>query len=55
MIEFLYELWVEMVSSITANFDPWRDTLDIVLVALGVLQLGLRTFYLAHTKIAERI
>jgi diadenylate cyclase len=39
LIEFLYELWVEMLSSITANFDPWRDSLDIVLVALGVYWL----------------
>lgn len=39
MIEFLYELWVEMVGYITTNFDPWRDTLDILLVALGVYWL----------------
>ncbi len=39
MIEFLYQLWVEMLGYITTNFDPWRDTLDIFLVALGVYWL----------------
>ncbi|MFP8881965.1 MAG: diadenylate cyclase CdaA [Myxococcota bacterium] len=39
MIEFLYQLWIEMVGYITTNFDPWRDTLDILLVALGVYWL----------------
>jgi len=39
VIEFLYELWVEMLGYISTNFDPWRDTLDIVLVALGVYWL----------------
>ncbi len=39
MIEFLYNLWIEMVRYVTTNFDPLRDTVDIVLVALGVYWL----------------
>lgn len=39
MIELLYELWTDLVEYITANFDPYRDTVDILLVALGVYWL----------------
>jgi len=39
LIEFLYNLWLEMVAYIGTNFDPLRDTLDIVLVAMGVYWL----------------
>jgi uncharacterized protein (TIGR00159 family) len=39
VIELLYELWTDLVEYITANFDPYRDTVDILLVALGVYWL----------------
>ena len=36
MIEFLWDLWKELWGYLTTNFDPFRDTTDILLVALGV-------------------
>ena len=35
MIEFLWDLWLELVDYITTNFDPFRDTADILIVALN--------------------
>jgi uncharacterized protein (TIGR00159 family) len=39
VIEYLWELWQELWGYMSANFDPIRDTIDIVLVALGVYWL----------------
>ena len=39
MIERLWELMNELWGYLTANFDPLRDTLDILLVTLGVYWL----------------
>ena len=39
MIEYLWELWRELWEYLTANFDPFRDTVDILLVALGIYWL----------------
>jgi len=39
MIEFLYRLWVEMFEYVSTNFDPFRDTVDILLVAMGIYWL----------------
>ena len=39
MIEFLWDLWQELWGYLTTNFDPFRDTADIFLVALGVYWL----------------
>ena len=39
MIEFLWDLWKELWEYLTTNFDPFRDTADILLVALGVYWL----------------
>ncbi len=39
MIEYLWELWRELWEYLSANFDPFRDTIDIVLVALGIYWL----------------
>lgn len=39
MIEYLWNLWQELWTYLLANFDPIRDTVDIVLVALGVYWL----------------
>ncbi len=39
MIEFLWELWRELWEYLSANFDPFRDTVDILLVALGIYWL----------------
>ncbi len=41
MIEYLWELWQELREYLDANFDPFRDTIDIVLVALGIYWLML--------------
>ena len=41
MIEYLWELWRELREYLGANFDPIRDTIDIVLVALGIYWLML--------------
>ena len=41
MIEYLWELWRELWEYLSANFDPFRDTIDIVLVALGIYWLML--------------
>ena len=41
MIEYLWELWRELWSYLSANFDPIRDTIDIALVALGIYWLML--------------
>ncbi len=41
MIEHLWELWRELREYLGANFDPIRDTIDIVLVALGIYWLML--------------
>ncbi len=35
MIEYLWELWRELWEYLIANFDPFRDTIDIVLVRLA--------------------
>jgi len=39
VIEFLWDLWTELWEYLTTNFDPFRDTADILLVALGVYWL----------------
>jgi diadenylate cyclase len=39
VIEFLWDLWTELWGYLTTNFDPIRDTADILLVALGVYWL----------------
>jgi uncharacterized protein (TIGR00159 family) len=39
VIEYLWELWRELWEYLSANFDPLRDTVDIVLVALGIYWL----------------
>jgi uncharacterized protein (TIGR00159 family) len=39
VIEFLWDLWQELWGYLTTNFDPFRDTADIFLVALGVYWL----------------
>jgi diadenylate cyclase len=39
VIEYLWELWEELRDYLIANFDPFRDTVDIVLVALGIYWL----------------
>jgi uncharacterized protein (TIGR00159 family) len=39
VIEFLWDLWEELWGSLTTNFDPWRDTIDILLVAFGIYWL----------------
>jgi uncharacterized protein (TIGR00159 family) len=39
VIEFLWDLWKELWEYLTTNFDPFRDTADILLVALGVYWL----------------
>jgi len=39
VIEFLWDLWQELWTYLTLNFDPIRDTIDILLVALGVYWL----------------
>ncbi len=41
MIEYLWQLWREFWQYLSANFDPFRDTLDIVFVALGIYWLML--------------
>jgi uncharacterized protein (TIGR00159 family) len=41
VIEYLWELWGELWEYLVANFDPFRDTVDIVLVALGIYWLML--------------
>jgi len=41
VIEFLWELWRELWTYLSANFDPFRDTVDILLVALGIYWLML--------------
>jgi uncharacterized protein (TIGR00159 family) len=41
VIEYLWELWQELWEYLAANFDPIRDTIDIVLVALGIYWLML--------------
>ncbi len=41
MIEYLWELWGELWAYLSANFDPIRDTIDIVLVAFGIYWLML--------------
>jgi len=41
VIEYLWELWRELWEYLSANFDPIRDTIDIVLVALGIYWLML--------------
>jgi uncharacterized protein (TIGR00159 family) len=39
VIEYLWQLWEQLWGYLTTNFDPWRDTIDIVLVAMGVYWL----------------
>jgi len=39
VIEFLWNIWEELWGSLTTNFDPWRDTIDILLVAFGIYWL----------------
>jgi uncharacterized protein (TIGR00159 family) len=39
VIEYLWELWRELWEYLSANFDPLRDTVDILLVALGIYWL----------------
>jgi uncharacterized protein (TIGR00159 family) len=39
VIEFLWDLWKELWEYLTTNFDPIRDTADILLVAFGVYWL----------------
>lgn len=41
MIEYLWELWRQLWEYLSANFDPFRDTVDILLVALGIYWLML--------------
>jgi len=41
VIEYLWELWRELWEYLSANFDPFRDTVDILLVALGIYWLML--------------
>jgi uncharacterized protein (TIGR00159 family) len=41
VIEYLWELWQELWEYLSTNFDPIRDTVDIVLVALGIYWLML--------------
>ena len=41
MIEYLWELWRQLWNYLTANFDPFRDTVDILLVAFGIYWLML--------------
>jgi diadenylate cyclase len=41
VIEYLWQLWQELWEYLAANFDPIRDTIDIVLVALGIYWLML--------------
>jgi uncharacterized protein (TIGR00159 family) len=41
VIEYLWELWRELWDYLSSNFDPIRDTVDIVLVALGIYWLML--------------
>jgi uncharacterized protein (TIGR00159 family) len=41
VIEYLWELWQELWEYLSANFDPFRDTIDIALVALGIYWLML--------------
>jgi len=39
VIEYLWELWRELWEYLSANFDVFRDTVDILLVALGIYWL----------------
>jgi DNA integrity scanning protein DisA with diadenylate cyclase activity len=39
MIERLWELLLELWQYVAANFDPLRDTIDILLVTLGIYWL----------------
>jgi diadenylate cyclase len=41
VIEYLWELWRELQEYLVANFDPIRDSIDILLVALGIYWLML--------------
>ena len=41
MIEYLWKLWQELQEYLAANFDPVRDSIDIVLVAFGIYWLML--------------
>ena len=39
MIEYFWELWSQMMGYLSTNFDPWRDTIDLLLVSLAVYWL----------------
>jgi len=39
VIEYLWKLWGELWVYLSANFDPFRDTIDIVIVAFGIYWL----------------
>ncbi len=39
MIERLWQVLVELKEYLAANFDPVRDTIDIVVVTLGIYWL----------------
>jgi uncharacterized protein (TIGR00159 family) len=39
MIEFLWGVLLEFWEFVSTNFDPWRDTIDLLLVTLGIYWL----------------
>ncbi len=39
MIEYLWEFWRELWAYLSTNFNPIRDTIDVVLVAFGIYWL----------------
>jgi uncharacterized protein (TIGR00159 family) len=41
VIEYLWQLWRELWQYLSSNFDPLRDSIDIVFVALGIYWLML--------------
>jgi uncharacterized protein (TIGR00159 family) len=41
VIEYLWELWQELQEYLVTNFDPIRDSIDILVVALGIYWLML--------------
>ncbi|HXV35909.1 MAG TPA: diadenylate cyclase CdaA [Myxococcota bacterium] len=41
MIEYLWQLWRELWQYLSSNFDPLRDSIDILFVALGIYWLML--------------
>ena len=39
MIQVIWQFLTELWDFFTSNFDPWRDTIDILLVAAGIYWL----------------